>query len=71
MSRDSRGAGGCMACRAVSVPTGGARSPVEAGAVEPDERVTAETVGTVGAPIAVGCGAGWATKVAVLAEAGG
>ena len=40
-------------------------------AVEPDERVTAATVGTVGAPTAVGCGMGVATKVAGLAEAGG
>ena len=60
-----------MACRAVSVPTGGARNPVGAGAVEPSERVTAATVGTVGAPKAVGCGTGGAIKVAGLAEAGG
>ena len=60
-----------MVCRAVSVPTGGARSPVGAGAMEPSERVTAATVGTVGAPIAVGCGTGGATKVAGLAESGG
>ena len=58
VSRDPRGAGDCMACRAVSVPTGGATSPVGAGAVEPNERVTTATVGTVGAPIAVGCGGG-------------
>ena len=64
VSRDSRGAGGCIACRAVSVSTGGARNPVGAGAVEPSERVTAATVGTVGAPVAAGCGAGGATKVA-------
>ena len=64
MSRDSRGAGGCMACRAVGGLTGGARRPVGAGA---DECVTAATVGTVGAPTAVGCGTGGATKVAGLA----
>ena len=60
-----------MACRAVSVSTGGARSSVGAGAVEPSERVTAATVGTMGSPLAVGCGAGGATKIAGLAEAGG
>ena len=60
-----------MACRAVRVPTGGARRPVGAGAVGPDERVTAATVGTVGAPTAVGCGTGGGAKVAGLAEAGG
>ena len=49
----------------------GARSPIGAGTVEPSERVTAVTVGTVGAPLAVGYGAGGATKVARLAEAGG
>ena len=49
----------------------GCQKPGWGGAVEPDERVTAATVGTVGVPIVVGCGAGWATKVAVLAEAGG
>ena len=57
-----------MACRAVSVSTGGARSPVGAGAVEPSERVTAATVGTVGAPVAAGCEAGGATKIARLAR---
>ena len=71
MSRDSRKAAGCMACRAVIVSTGGARNPVGAGAVEPSERVTAATVGIVGVPLAVGCGAGGATKVARLAEDGG
>ena len=60
-----------MACRAGRVPTGGARSPVRAGAVESDERVTAAAVGTVETPTAVGCGTEGATNVTVLAEAGG
>ena len=57
-----------MACRAVGGSTGDARRPVGAGA---DERVPASTMGTVGAPTAVGCGTGGTTKVAGLAEAGG
>ena len=57
-----------MACRAVGGATGDARRPVGAGA---DERVTTATVGTVGAPTAVGCETGGATKVAGLAKAGG
>ena len=60
-----------MVCRSGRGPTGGARSPVGAGAVESDERVTAAAVGTVEAPTAVGCGTGGATNVTVLAEAGG
>ena len=60
-----------MACRAVSVPTGGAGGLFGAEAVGPIARVTAATVGTVGAPIAVGCGPWGATKIARLAEAGG
>ena len=60
-----------MVCRSSRGPTGGARSPVGAGAVESDERVTAAAVGTVEAPTAVGCGTGGATNVTVLAEAGG
>ena len=60
-----------MVCRSARGPTGGARSPVGAGAVESDERVTAAAVEAVGAPTAVGCGTGGATNVTVLAEAGG
>ena len=60
-----------MVCRSARGPTGGARSPVRAGAVESDERVTAAAVGAVGAPTAVGCGTGGATNVTVLTEAGG
>ena len=60
-----------MVCRSARGPIGGARSPVGAGAVESDERVTAAAVGTVGAPTAVGCGTGGATNVTVLAKAGG
>ena len=60
-----------MVCRSRRGPTRGARSPVGAGAVESDERVTAAAVGTVGAPTAEGCGTGGATNVTVLAEAGG
>ena len=84
LSRDSRGAGGCMLCRAGRVPTGGARNPVgtgaleadervaaaAVGAVEADERVAAAAVGAVEAPTAAGCGTGGATNVTVVAEAG-
>ena len=59
-----------MVCRSARGPTGGAKSPVGAGAVESDERVTAPAVGAVGAPTAVGCGTGGATNVTVVAEAG-
>ena len=60
-----------MVCRSGRGPTGRARSPVGAGAVESDDCATAAAVGTVEAPTAVGCGTGGATNVTVLAEVGG